>query len=303
MVGNKIMYYLTDSKFVFLLSIVTAFIYPRFSSALKPLLIPILLTMMTFSIKDVCFHHIEKKQYKTILNLVLLNYFFLTVIYVILAKMFITNPDYLNGMLVLGLMPPAVGVIALSYILKGDTQLSFITEFIGYVFSLLFVPIASLLVFGDAVSPFKILEILVYVIIIPFVLSRILHYLEHFKPISKSVSKSVINVCYGISFYIIVGINKDVFLTDFKSLIPVFLLLIFLKFIVGSVIYLYLKNKIEHSIDVLYVLFGTFKNGGAATAITIILFGTASAIPLAVNGILVPTYIIYLEWFILKKFA
>ena len=80
------------------------------------------------------------------------------------------------------------------------------------------------------------------------------------------------------------------------------MLFFFLKFGVGTTIYLFLKKRIKKSIDTLYVLFGTFKNGGAATAITIMLFGAQATVPIAVHAVLLPLYIIYLEWLILNKF-
>ena len=85
------------------------------------------------------------------------------------------------------------------------------------------------------------------------------------------------------------------------ALIPVLLILIFLKFGIGAFLFYSLKKKMRRADDVLFVLFGTMKNGGAATAIALFLFCPASTISLAVAAIVTPFYIVYLEDYLAKK--
>ncbi|MBR9676449.1 hypothetical protein GOV05_05565 [Candidatus Woesearchaeota archaeon] len=294
--------FLTDSKPVFFLSVFLGFILPHGASILKPLVVPLVALMMTISVKDIAFHHIKKSQIKNITRLTIINYFLLTGLFILLTLLFVKNPEYQKAMIVLAMMPPAVGIISLTYILNGDTEISFITEFVCYALSILIIPILTLIFFKSTVQPLSILKIMVYVIIIPFILSRLIHYYEHKKKqLSKDVVKAVVNVSYAVSFYIVIGLNRDVVLSSFSKIIPIILILFFLKFVVGTLVYHALRNKMEKRLDVVYVLFSTFKNGGASVAITILLFGVGATLPLAINSIMVPPYIIYLEWLIPDK--
>ena len=223
--------------------------------------------------------------------------------YILFALLFIKHEPFQRSLMVLGMMPPAVGIISMSYILKADVKAGFIAEFIGYLVAIFAIPLLSFLLLADTIDIIKILQVLLFVIVVPFLVSRMMHHVElKTKPIKARTSRFIVTVMYAISFYIIIGLNFDLIVHHFSVLIPVLLVLITLKFILGGAIYLYLKNRIKKSIDILFVLFGTMKNGGAATAITFLLFGTPSTPPLAVNAILVPFYLIFLEWFILEKF-
>lgn len=294
---NTVTHYLSDSKYLFILSIILAFTFPKYAQPISFLIIPCLVVMMTFSIKNIGMRH-TKNAGKIIFWLPLVNYLILGALTALLAWLFITNEAYRQAFYILALMPPAVGIISLSYLLHGDVKTGFIGEFIGYLASLLIIPIGTYLIFGSAVSPFKILEVLFYVILLPFILSRIIHHAETKakKVVEKDAVKSIINVCYAIVFYITIGINRDVFFQDYTSLIIIALIFLFLKFGIGTIIMLALKNRIRKSSEVLYILFSTFKNGGAAMAIALLIIGREATFPLAVESIIIPAYIIYLQW-------
>jgi predicted Na+-dependent transporter len=90
-------------------------------------------------------------------------------------------------------------------------------------------------------------------------------------------------------------------LHHFWSLIPVLIVLLLTKFGLAIVIYIGLERKVIKSLDVLFMLFGTMKNGGAAIAITTLLFGLEATVPFAIDGIILPFYIIFMEWLVLRK--
>ncbi len=299
----KIVDILNNSKLIFIIAIVFAFVFPHFASNLKPFIVPILMLMMTISIKNVGFHHVKKHHIKDVFYLLLTNYVLYMGLFLLMVFLFIKNPLYQKALYVSAIMPPAIGIISMTYILKGDMEISFITEFLGYVLGIILIPILSLFLFGSAVSPWKMLEVLFYVVIIPFILSRFIHYFENkYKKIGKKASNSIINLCYFFSFYVMIGLNREVFFNQFSSLIPILLVMVCLRFGLGTAIFLVLKSRMPKKYDVLYVLFGSFKNGGAAMAICLLLFGVESTVPFAVGAIVAPVYILYLEWFILTKF-
>lgn len=291
--------FFSNSKFVFPLAVVFGFLFSGVAKEIDFILLPVLMAMMTLSIKDVALHHIGRHDRKRILWLVLLNYVLLTGLTVFGAILLIDNPIYQKGYLVLAIMPPAVGILSLSYLLKGKMDLGFVAEFVSYGLSIVLVPILAFILFGDAVSPVNIIRTIIMIIVVPFLISRIIHYLElHFKPIPKIINKSMINLFYSTSFFIIIGLNVDKIFSDYQMVMSVVLLSVVLKFVLSVLIYNFARGFERRSVDVLYVLFGTMKNGGAGTAIAIMLFGLESTVPLAVHAMFVPFFIIFLEYFI-----
>lgn len=277
-------------------SFILGLLLPQLANPLEPYIVPILVVLLTISIKDVAFYHLEKKDFEEIFGFLLLNYVILTGLYLLLTHIFI-EPVYQNALFVLGLMPPAIGIIALARILKAKIEISFITEFVAYVLALGIIPLLSHFIFGESVGIINVLEVLGYVLIIPFILSRILHAYELKKGRGpEKLYKSVLNICYMLTFYIIVGVNRDILVSDIFGLSNVFFVLLFLKFGVGLLIYYSFKRLIKREDEVLVVLFSTMKNGGMAAAITIMLFGIEATLPLAINSITTPIYIVFVEW-------
>lgn len=297
-----------NTKIVFLGTIILALLLPQLANAMQPLLIPIIIIMLTFSVKNVTFQHLHHGEIKTMVKLVVANYLILTPLYIVMARLFVSDPLYQQAIIILGIMPPAIGILSLTYLLHGNMHISFIAEFIAYLASIVLVPLFGYLALGNSISPARMISIILLVMVLPFALSRILRRIEGRLPGSSHLhdefSHGIVNVCYAASFYIIIGINRDVFLSSLSSLWDIFFVLILLKFVFGTTIFLLLKKThMAKSIDVLYTLFATFKNGGAGAAVTILLLGVGATVPFAINGILVALYIVYLEWFILHKTA
>src|SRR5690606_17693672 len=97
---------------------------------------------------------------------------------------------------------------------------------------------------------------------------------------------------YAVTFYVIIGMNVQ-YIFDFTSVWNIYVILFIMKFGLGTLLYIFFKDK-------LVVLFGTLKNGGAAIAFAILMFGVEATVPFAINGITTPLYILYLEWLLGK---
>jgi len=289
---------LKNTNIVFGVSIILGFVLPGWADSMKNLLVPTLMMMMTFSLLEFKFSEVELNDIKTVLPLFAMNYLLLTGIHIILAFTFIDNELYRNAILILGLMPPAVGIISMIYILNGDIHIGFMAEITGYAASLLIIPVMSVVFFGESVTMSKIFRIIILVIIVPFILSRILTYLDNkYNFLKKDVSEVVVNLGYAILFYITIGINIDVFLNKLFSLTNIILIVLFLRFGLGAIFYFVFKNKIEKRKHVLYILFGTFKNGSAGLAFTLLLFNDVqAAVPYAILSIISSLYILFLKY-------
>ncbi|MFT4311157.1 MAG: hypothetical protein ACMXX7_00870 [Candidatus Woesearchaeota archaeon] len=288
---------LTQSKYLFFLAIILGLLLPEIALRMQFIVVPLLIIMMTVSIKDIAFRHITLKDTEEITGFVLLNYILLGGLYISLA--FFLESPYKEAMIILGLMPPSVGVISLSKILHGNLKISFLTEFVSYAVAILLIPIASTFLFGEGFDFLKVLEVVVLIIIIPYILSRFIHNYETKHPKKHDYTKIIINICFSLTFFMIIGINRE-FIFDFTAFYKIYLILILLKFGFGTLMYYIFRHKLKKEDTVLLVLFSTFKNGGMAIAFTILLFGSSATIPFAINGITTSIYIVYLEW-LLKK--
>ncbi|HMA62854.1 MAG TPA: hypothetical protein VKP78_09420 [bacterium] len=292
---NKI---LRNTNLVFGTAVLLGFVFPIWANKIKFLIVPGLMTMMTFSLINFKFSELDIKDWKRALYLAGVNYILLTGLYILLAYILVENPLYQNAVIILGIMPPAVGIISLIYILKGDINTGFIAEVMGYVISLVAIPALTLFFFGESVTITRILNILGLVIVIPFLLSRALVYINSRKNIlSDDITEIVVNLSYGLLFYITIGVNRDVFIHNFSGIIGIIALFIIMRFGLGALIYYILKDRIKREHNVLYVLFGTFKNGSAGMAITVMLFGVEATVPFAIFSIIASFYIIFLKWY------
>jgi bile acid:Na+ symporter, BASS family len=285
---------LENSKFVFFFFIVLGFIFPIYADDLKILLIPSVIIMMIISIKDVHIGHFNKSNYKKALKLIFVNYFLLSPIYIALALLFIKNPDYKAGFIILASVPPAASIIPLTYIYHGDIKDTILGEIACYLFALIYSPLIVYFFLGKTVNILFYVEILFLIILFPILISRLIHNLK-WKIFKKK--NIVVNLIYGFSFYIFIGLNQSVFLNSFSNLIPVACIIVLGTFILGYFIFHILKQKkVKKREDIMYVLFGTFKNGNTAAALSIMFFGPAGAIPIAVRGLLTPFYFVFMEW-------
>lgn len=284
---------LENSKVVFLSFIAFGFLFPWYADDLQVLLLPLLILMMTISIKDVHIGHINKHNHKRVLQLIGINFFILSPLMILLAVLFVDNVEYVKGIIVLAAMPPAASIIPLIYIYHGDIKDSVLGEVACYTFSLLFAPAIALIFFSKTIDVFFFIRILMLLIFLPMILGKLIH---NKKWKIFNYKHEFVNLVYGFSFYIFIGLNRDAIISDIPSLLPMLFIFIFLTFALSWIIFLTLKlKKIKKKQDIMFVLFGTFKNGNAGATLAIILFGPAAAIPMAVRGIVIPFYFMFLE--------
>lgn len=291
-----------EPKYLFLLSIILAFIFPSFARKIEFLIVPTLIAMMTFSIKEINLKDIKESNKKQVFILILMNYLLLSGILILLTFWLVPDGIYQNSLFVWAIMPPAVGIVGLSYMLRANVSLSLATETSAYLLSLIIIPLSSWFLFGEAVNPWQVLKAISLLIILPFMLSRVIHiYEKYYKPISKETVNCVVDVTLALGFFIVIGINRNVFISEFYSLGSIILIIVGASFILGSIIHFVLKKmRVEKSVSALYVLYGTYKNTGLSVAIVILLFGVEATVPQAIQSVFSPLYILFLESILCK---
>ncbi len=289
-----------DSRVMLVLAVVLAFIFPGFSGVVSDYLIVVIILMMVFSMKEVGTEGIGKAKKREVLSLLLINSVFLSIGYILAAKMFVLE-SYRDAIIVFGLMPPAAGIVSVGYILGWDTTTGVAAEFISYIAGIALIPIAAYMLFEKTISPLRILNVLIVVLVLPFLVSRAVYYAEKKRKkdiLSKKTTKNIVNALYAVLFYIIIGMNKDAFLSEFNDLASVFAVFFGMTFVLGTIVLVCIKKNAVKSKAVNFVLFGTMKNGSIAIAVTLLLFGKKELAAFAVQAVLGALYIIYLEWLV-----
>lgn len=287
-----------DARALFALSVVAGFVMPGVASSLEPSLLWFGVVLMTATLLDVDVSSFHLRRWSSIASLLALNYGVLTGAYLFGAWLF--SPPYMYGFLFLAVMPPAIGVISLTHVLRGDSTLSFYAECVAYLVSLVLIPLTAWLFLGDAVSVWPVLRVTLFLLVIPVVVSQALR-----RVLSRRFSeyggvvKPVFNVCYAVSFFVVIGVNRDALLGNPWLVLGVAAVLAAVKFGLSSAVHLSLRDKLRRPDDVDAVLFASFKNGGLAVILVLLVVGPAASLPLAVNSLIAPFHIVFLEYALL----
>ncbi|MBW3012156.1 hypothetical protein KY311_03145, partial [Candidatus Woesearchaeota archaeon] len=208
------------TNIVYFMSVALAFVFPSYASDLNFMLIPILLVLMTLSLKGMKLDGDRKnikKSIKTAIALVAMNYVLLPVLIIASAFLFVKNTDYFNGMILFAAIPPATGIIPLVYLTKGNVKLGFFAQIIAYCSAVIYTPLLIYFLSGAGVNMWFLFRTIFLLIVLPFILSRFIVNLEWkvFK-----YNKYAANVLFALLFYIIIGTNYSRIVGDFVSLIP-----------------------------------------------------------------------------------
>lgn len=102
--------------------------------------------------------------------------------------------------------------------------------------------------------------------------------------------------------YTIVGLNREVFLTQPVTLLPVVIIALTSTFLLGWAIEKVGQTiRIEPSKLTSLVLLGTLKNYGLAGGLALALFNKKTALPATVSAVFLVVYIIWLQLKLRKK--
>jgi len=264
---------------------------PFFAQELEPLLVPALILALSLSLREIEIDPGLLKQWPDGLKAYLLNLglgFFI----VLLAYLLIDDPGFFRGCIVMAFVPPAIAVVAFSYLLGGDRRLSVVGEVSSYLLCLISTPLLVWFFTGGVVSSVRILRSVGVLILAPIVLSRLVRRI----PLDyQNFEKSLINLCFFVVGYVMIGVNQASITRDWPVLIPVVFLLVLRTFGVGLLLYRVLPNKMTGEKALTFSLFGSFKNAGMASVLAYQLFESQAAIPAALSGIFELGLIIYLE--------
>ncbi len=286
-----------NTNLIFLIAFLSGLFLGNYASSLKGFILPALIFIMSLSTTQVTLAELShfRRYLRDIGMVFLINYLFLSGIILLANHLWIEDQDLYVGFVVMAAIPSAIAVLPFTYLLKGEMMVSLIGSASLYLLALGMAPLISfhLLEIGT-IEPIKVISSLIQLILIPFVISRVLlkwktyHSMkEHFSPL--------VTLAFGFIIFIVIGINRSVFLGQFDLLLQLSGIALLRTFGTGHLVHLASKMAgVDRKRRMSYVLFGSFKNLGLAAAISLVLFNERAAIPSAVA---IPFEILFFIWF------
>ena len=271
---KRIVDLIQNSTSVLILSVLLGLVLPGPARATEALVTPALMVMMAFSLTEVDLGRDIKSSgsLKSGLLGIIINYGLLSGL-ILLLSYSLPDESLRNGFVIMAAVPPAVAVLPMTRILKGDMSLSFAGEILSYLASLLLMPlIIYLFVHQTGISPIYLLQISIVLILIPALASRLVRLI----PINPVLP---INLGFFLVTYTVIGLNQGALWTDGWS---VAWISIARTFAVGLAVFILARSAgLKSSQAISLTLLGSFKNLGLAAAVSLLLVGPAAGLPAA----------------------
>ncbi len=271
---RRIVDLIQNSTSVLILSVLLGLVLPGPAGATEALVTPALMVMMAFSLTEVDLGRDIKSSgsLKSGFLGIIINYGLLSGL-ILLLSYSLPDESLRNGFVIMAAVPPAVAVLPMTRILKGDMSLSFAGEILSYLASLLLMPlIIYLFVHQTGISPIYLLQISIVLILIPALASRLVRLI----PINPVLP---INLGFFLVTYTVIGLNQGALWTDGWS---VAWISIARTFAVGLAVFILARSAgLKSSQAISLTLLGSFKNLGLAAAVSLLLVGPAAGLPAA----------------------
>ena len=272
--GKRIVDLIQNSTSVLILSVLLGLVLPGPAGATEALVTPALMVMMAFSLTEVDLGRDIKSSASLKRGFlgIIINYGLLSGL-ILLLSYSLPDESLRHGFVIMAAVPPAVAVLPMTRILKGDLSLSFAGEILSYLASLLLMPlIIYLFVHQTGISPIYLLQISIVLILIPALASRLVRLL----PINPVLP---INLGFFLVTYTVIGLNQGALWTDGWS---VAWISIARTFAVGLAVFILARSAgLKSSQAISLTLLGSFKNLGLAAAVSLLLVGPAAGLPAA----------------------
>jgi BASS family bile acid:Na+ symporter len=190
------------------------------------------------------------------------------------------DPEIRNGWVLMAAVPPAIAVVPITSILKGDTRQSVISLALLYVIGLGLVP-AITLVFTDQAAPFEELVLQTILLIgVPLVASR---FLRRWSRVAEFRGSAV-----SISFFFLVvaiaGSTRAPLLAHPELIASLTLFSVGRTFLLGGVVFVLTRAlHVPWAERVAVTAFSSFKNLGLTVVLAFAVFGPVATLPSIVS--------------------
>jgi BASS family bile acid:Na+ symporter len=289
---------LNNRNFIFLLAISFGLILPQPSIWTKVLMMPALALVMTLATIKVPNDYFLKPSTILLPSLfgILMTYLILGGVILTASALLISDHNIWIGFVLIAAVPPAVAVIPFTAILEGNISYSLSGTVASYLGALLIMPLMFWIFIGSGFAdPYKLIQIMLLLIVLPLVLSRIILYF-HLQDRIAPISGMLTDWGFFIVLYSIIGVNRDLIFVKPLMIVPIALIVLVSTFVLGWVIEkIGMIFKIDKKNIISLVLMGTLKNQGIAGSLAIALFDQEAAVPSAVYTIFMILYIMWLD--------
>jgi len=224
-----------------------------------------------------------------------LSYILLSGLLLGISRFFTHDEALWYGFVLVAAAPPAVAVIPFTDFLDGDRAFTLLATMGAYLAALFIMPlIAALHWEPDFISPVKILQVLLILVVFPVVAGQALRKWGLDRRLMP-VKGAITNWCFFVVVYSIVGLNSKFILLNPFDLLPVVFSTVAVIFGLGLLIELTGKwFKVPRDRLHSMVLLGTLKNYGLAGGLALALFDHRTAIPSVVSTTFMIIYVIWL---------
>ena len=288
-----------NRNFILVLAVILGLLIGDWATLLKDYTFYILAIVMTFSTTGISTKAMFplKEMFVPMLLGSFLNYVVFGVVIISVSYWLMPTPELFLGFVVIASTPPGVAVIPFSHILDGDLKYAIVGTLGAFISSLFFAPlIVSLFSNVDGgIDPLQLFVTMVRLVLLPLLISRLLLW-KPIKPTVEKIRGRIVDWGFALIIFTAVGLNRQVFFSNFDILLLVSLVLFIGIFGLGW-FYEWFSKKIGISAPVAVTqnLLVTIKSSGFAVVTALTLFGTEAAIPSAVMAIFVLMYLLYLS--------
>lgn len=292
---------ISDRNIFLVIAVIAGIFLPEFSKYIKEFITIILGIVMTFSLSAISTSSLFplKRIIKPFVIGITLNYIIFGIFILIAAFLFKDNEDIFYGLIIIAATPPGVAIIPFTYKLNGDLNTSIIGTFAAFIASIFLAPLIIGIFSKDAgINSLEIFKLMVFLIIIPFIISRLL-IIDKLVTYVKKIRGSIVDFGFTIIIYTSVGLNNQVFFTDYLMLIKISVIFFIIMAGIGMIYSVIMKNKITHEEIISHKLLFAIKSSGFAVVTSIDIFGIKSALPATIMSVCVLVYLLTLV--LLKK--
>ena len=192
-----------------------------------------------------------------------------TCITLLTGLLFIDDPALWYGWIMLASVPCAISVMTTAFYLRGDMKLSLLSFACIYIIALVFTPLLTHILMGEAASWIKILEYVLLFVIVPIAVDYPLNKIT-IPPVVKIMTMNIILLCM---VFISVGFRRDYIITNPDITLLLLLANLFRVFVPCYVLLFLLKRMgVKKNRGVVYCAMATWRNSGLAATLCIIMF-------------------------------
>ena len=292
---KKLLWLVTNRNFILVLSLVLGLLVKNIGDWVKHLTIPALAIVMVVSLTRISFKSFMnfRKVIKPTLYTLLFNFVIFGAVMLIPAYFLIEDRQLWTGFVILAIAPPGVAIAPFAYIIGADDEYSVVGMVGAYIASLILIPLAGWALIGrEFVQPLNIFIVFIELIIGPMIIAQLLVKFKAEKYIARARG-AIVNWGLFVVIFAVVALNREVFLSDFRTLGIISLISFIAVFgLWFAVNIISKKTGVEERIRKSYILAATIKNSGFAAATALALLGEKASLPGAIMSVVLIIFFI-----------